>query len=91
MQIRYLKGCERRVEINYIFVKCGTTIWLDPNGQAQQIFCTGCVQQWEILANKLTEIILEEELENIEEEELNQPVKLPDWWEKKIKKEDDTS
>ena len=79
MQIRYLKGCERRVEINNIFVKCGTTIWLDPEDSTISF------------SNKLTEIILEEELENVEEEELNQPVKLPDWWEKKIKKEDDTS
>mgnify|MGYP001176342182 FL=1 len=71
-----LEGCDARVDVGNIQVKCGSTVWKPdtPYSSGQRIFCHGCNQQWETLAEKFETLILED---------MNSH--LPEWWEKLTK------
>ena len=71
-----LHGCNARVGVSDIQVKCGSTVWKPdtPYSSGQRIFCHGCNQQWETLAEKFETLILED---------MNSH--LPEWWEKLTK------
>lgn len=73
------KGCDGRVDIGNIQVKCGTKIWIPetPYSVGKQVWCMDCQNQWEQLAEKLELIILEDEEDDDDG--------LPSWWKEKIK------
>ena len=71
-----LEGCDARVDVGNIQVKCGSTVWKPntPYDSGQRVFCQNCNQQWEKLAEKLEIVILED---------MNSH--LPQWWEELVK------
>ena len=71
-----IQDCNARVNVGNIQVKCGSTVW-KPNtpSSGQKVFCQGCNNQWEELAEKLEIVILED---------MNSH--LPQWWEELTKK-----
>ena len=74
-----LHGCNARVGVSDIQVKCGSTVWTQymkmfADSQGKQVVCEKCHQEWETLAEKLEVVILED---------MNSH--LPEWWEKLTK------
>ena len=72
-----IQGCDARVSVGDVQVKCGSTVWRQPikgfesHNSSKQVFCGDCHQQWETLAEKL-EIVMLEGMNGY----------LPEWWEK---------